>query len=69
MSSSLRTAGPSDSDAASSSGSSYFMCKLFILDRLKCPKHSETLGNEIWANPPPVGKRTCHIKREELEEK
>ena len=29
MSSSLRIAGPSDSDAASSSGSSYFMCKLY----------------------------------------
>ena len=30
MSSSLSTAGPSDSDAASNSGSSYFMCKLYF---------------------------------------
>ena len=29
VSSSLSRAGPSDSDAASSSGSSYFMCKLY----------------------------------------
>ena len=63
MSSCLSTAGPSNSDAASSSSSSYFM----FLDRLKCPKHSELTGKrKIWANPLPVGKRMCCIKREKL---
>ena len=41
MSSSLRTAGPSDSDAASSSSSSYFMCKLYS----GSTKMSKALGN------------------------
>ena len=56
---SLSTTGPSDSDAASSSSSTYYS----IMDRLKCPKHLELTGKQkILVNPPPVGKRMCRIK-------
>ena len=66
VSSSLSTAGPSDYVAASSSGT-VTSCVNSILDRLKCLKHSELVGKrKIWTNPPPVGKRTCRIKRRKI---
>ena len=58
-SSSLRIAGPSDSDDTSSSSSSYFMYKLYS----GSTKMSKALGKQkIWANPLPVVMRTCRTK-------
>ena len=53
----------SDSDSASvstSCSSSSSACVTYILDRLKCAKHSDlTRKRKIGANPPSVGKCTC----------